>query len=51
MTDIPLEEVIESLSERGQMEWEMALMRVQINKLQESACTCTCCCGTSEDDS
>lgn len=49
MTDIPLEDVIESLSERGQMEWEMALMRVQINKLQEANCTCDCCCGTSEE--
>ena len=28
--DVGIEEVIASLSERGQMEWELALMRVHI---------------------
>jgi hypothetical protein len=48
VTDIGLEDVIESLSERGQMEWELACMRVQIKALQDAKCTCDCCCGTDE---
>jgi uncharacterized protein (DUF2249 family) len=49
MTDVGIEEVIASLSERGQMEWELALMRVHIKQLEEATCTCDCCCGTTED--
>ncbi len=47
--DVGIEEVIASLSERGQMEWEIALMRVHIKQLEETTCTCDCCCGTTED--
>jgi len=47
--DVGIEEVIASLSERGQMEWELALMRVHIKQLEEATCTCDCCCGTTED--
>lgn len=47
--DVGIEEVIASLSERGQMEWEIALMRVHIKQLEEATCTCDCCCGTTED--
>jgi len=46
--DVGIEEVIASLSERGQMEWELALMRVHIKQLQDAECTCDCCCGTTE---
>ena len=47
--DVGIEEVIASLSERGQLEWEIALMRVHIANLEENQCTCDCCCGTTED--
>lgn len=47
--DVGIEEVIASLSERGQLEWEIALMRVHIAQLEENQCTCDCCCGTTED--
>jgi len=46
--DVGIEEVIASLSERGKLEWEIALMRVHIQQLEDSACTCDCCCGTKE---
>jgi hypothetical protein len=46
--DVGVEEVIASLSERGKLEWEIALMRVHIQQLEDVACTCDCCCGTQE---
>jgi len=46
--DVGIEEVIASLSERGKLEWEIALMRVHIANLEAAQCTCDCCCGTSE---
>tara|TARA_B100000945_G_scaffold250054_1_gene206656 strand:- start:25 stop:177 length:153 start_codon:yes stop_codon:yes gene_type:complete len=50
MTDVGIEEVIASLSERGQMEWELALMRVHIKQLEANQCTCDCCCGTADEE-
>ena len=47
--DVGIEEVIASLSERGKLELEIALMRVHIAQLEENQCTCDCCCGTTED--
>ena len=48
--DVGIEDVIASLSERGQMEWELALMRVHIKQLEENQCTGDCDkCGTTED--
>ena len=48
--DVGIEEVIASLSERGQMEWELALMRVHIANLEAAQCSCDCDkCGTPED--
>ena len=46
--DVGIEEVLDSLSERGKMDWELALMRVHIANLEAAQCTCDCCCGTSE---
>ncbi len=50
--DVGIEEVIASLSERGQMEWELALMRVHIAQLEAAQCTCdSCeCCGTADSE-
>lgn len=48
--DVGIEEVIASLSERGQMEWELALMRVHIKQLEAGSCTCDCCCGTADEE-
>jgi hypothetical protein len=48
--DVGIEEVIASLSERGQLEWEIALMRVHIANLEATQCACDCDkCGTTED--
>ena len=48
--DVGIEEVIASLSERGQMEWELALMRVHIANLEAAQCSRDCDkCGTTED--
>jgi hypothetical protein len=46
--DVGIEEVIASLSERGQLEWELALMRVHIQQLEDAQCGCGCvkCSGT-----
>ena len=43
-----IEEVMASLSERGQLEWELALMRVHIQQLEDAQCGCGCvkCSGT-----
>ena len=48
MIDIGLEDVISNLSPMGQMEWENAVLRTQIQKLEAAQCTCDCekCCGT-----
>ena len=44
--DVGIEEVIASLSERGKLEWEIALMRVHIAQLEANQCTGDCdkCC-------
>ena len=48
--DVGIEEVIDSLSERGKLEWEIALMRVHIKQLEQNQCTGGCDkCGTTED--
>ena len=48
--DVGSEEVLDSLSERGKMEWELALMRVHIANLEAAQCSCDCDkCGTPED--
>ena len=48
--DVGIEEVLDSLSERGKMEGELALMRVHIAQLEENQCTGDCDkCGTTED--
>lgn len=46
--DVGIEEVLDSLSERGKMEWELALMRVHIANLEAAHCNCGCdkCGGT-----
>ncbi len=48
--DVGIEEVIGALSERGQLEWEIALMRVHIAQLEAGSCTCDCCCGTADEE-
>jgi hypothetical protein len=49
--DVGIEEVIASLSERGKLEWEIALMRVHIQQLEDAQCDCDCekCCGTGNE--
>ena len=47
--DVGIEEVMASLSERGQLEWELALMRVHIKQLEDAQCDCGCVkCGGTE---
>ena len=48
MIDIGLDDVISNLSPMGQMEWENAVLRTQIQQLEAEQCTCDCCCRTKE---
>ena len=51
--ELSVQEVQANLSERGQLEWELAAQRAMIAKLQAERCPCpdcTCCSETANGD-